>query len=63
MTDRELMQYALEEIEGLVDSGYSGNIIIVRLLRERLAQGEPWVKTYCGGKPNYTTPPEPEKNT
>jgi hypothetical protein len=20
---------------------------------------EPWVKTYCGGKPNYTTKPEP----
>jgi hypothetical protein len=25
-----------------------------------LAQPEPWVKTYCGGKPNYTTQPEPE---
>jgi len=22
----------------------------------QLAQPEPWVKTYCGGKPNYTTP-------
>lgn len=22
-------------------------------------QAEPWVKTYCGGKPNYTTPEEP----
>ena len=25
---------------------------------KRLAQPEPWVKTYCGGKPNYTTQPE-----
>jgi hypothetical protein len=28
-------------------------------LRQKLEQAEkqePWVKTYCGGKPNYTTP-------
>jgi hypothetical protein len=23
-------------------------------------QPEPWVKSYCGGKPNYTTPAERE---
>jgi hypothetical protein len=28
----------------------------IKALRDRLAQPEPWVKTYCGGKPNYTTP-------
>jgi cytochrome c-type biogenesis protein CcmH/NrfG len=33
----------------------------VEALRQALAQEEqPWVKSYCGGKPNYTTP---EKNT
>ena len=26
--------------------------------RARLAQPEPWVKTYSGGKPNYTQPKE-----
>jgi len=29
-------------------------------LRARLAQPEPWVKTYSGGKPNYTQPIEQE---
>jgi len=27
---------------------------------DALEQSKPWVKTYCGGKPNYTTQPEPE---
>ena len=29
-------------------------------LRAALAQPEPWVKTYSGGKPNYTQPIEQE---
>lgn len=28
------------------------------VIRDRLAQPEPWVKTYSGGKPNYTEPCE-----
>jgi hypothetical protein len=27
---------------------------------DALEQSKPWVKTYCGGKPNYTTQPEPQ---
>ena len=27
-----------------------------------LTQPEPWVKTYCGGKPNYTTQPTGQEN-
>jgi hypothetical protein len=32
---------------------------VVATLRQAIAEAEkqePWVKTYCGGKPNYTTP-------
>jgi hypothetical protein len=36
MNDREIMQMALEEIEELVKCGYSGNIIVVQALRDRL---------------------------
>lgn len=46
LTDRDLMQMALEELEDLVESGHSGSIIVVNLLRDRLAQEKPWVKTY-----------------
>jgi hypothetical protein len=32
-------------------------VAAVNLLRQAIAEAEkPWVKTYCGGKPNYTTP-------
>ncbi len=34
--------------------------IEIRRLKAALEQ-EPWVKTYCGGKPNYTTPAEPRR--
>jgi len=95
MTDRELMQMALDAMESF-ESGtnglYKGEFAEERkALRDRLAQPEydqaalelcgvcgwkavvpdecclnckriaqpePWVKTYCGGRPNYTTQPE-----
>jgi len=28
----------------------------IEALKAALEQPEPWVKSYCGGKPNYTTP-------
>jgi len=64
MTDRELMQDALEAMESAIQSGdwkVDGACdpdAVLNRLRNRLAQPEPWVKTYCGGKPNYTTQPE-----
>jgi hypothetical protein len=66
MTDRELMQDALEAMESAIQSGdwkVDGACdpdAVLNRLRNRLAQPEPWVKTYCGGKPNYTTQPEPQ---
>jgi len=59
MTDRELMQQALS---ALVTAELDGNCEygVTDSLRARLAQPEPWVKTYSGGKPNYTQPVEPE---
>ena len=64
MTDREIMQMALDALE-LECRDLSGNKIdlvapAIKALRDRLAQPEPWVKTHCGGKPNYTTAPEPK---
>jgi hypothetical protein len=64
MTDRELMQMALDAFESF-ESGtnglYKGEFAEERkALQERLEQSKPWVKTYCGGKPNYTTQPEPQ---
>ena len=93
MTDRELMQQALEALEIVTadvkttPSAYEAQRQAITALRERLAQpnefqpdwdamavmvGEqqrmakrieeleaqqkPWVKTYAGGKPNYTAP-------
>jgi len=55
MTDRELMQQALS---ALVTAELDGNCEygVTDSLRARLAQPEPWVKTYSGGKPNYTEP-------
>jgi len=32
-----------------------GNLVLAKRIAEAEKQ-EPWVKTYCGGKPNYTTP-------
>jgi hypothetical protein len=32
----------------------------ITALKAALEQPEPWVKSYCGGKPNYTTPAEQE---
>ena len=40
MTDRELMQMALEELEELADVGY-GSKTVLQALRDRLAQPEP----------------------
>ena len=39
MTDRELMQMALEELEELADVGY-GSKTVLEALRERLSQPE-----------------------
>jgi len=36
----------------------------ITALRQAIAEAEkqePWVKTYCGGKPNYTTPAEKQE--
>jgi hypothetical protein len=52
---------AFESFESATDGLYKGEFAEERkALQERLAQPEPWVKTYCGGKPNYTTQPEPQ---
>jgi hypothetical protein len=51
------MQQALS---ALVTAELDGNCEygVTDSLRARLAQPEPWVKTYSGGKPNYTEPKE-----
>jgi hypothetical protein len=39
-------------------------VAAVNLLRQAIEEAEkqkPWVKTYCGGKPNYTTPAEKQE--
>ena len=60
MTDRELMQQALEAMLAFPDDISDEMFEAIRALKERLAQPEqdqkPPVKTYCGGKPNYCTP-------
>lgn len=43
--DKEQLQIQHKAISALYEA-----------LRARLAQPEPWVKTYSGGKPNYTQP-------
>jgi hypothetical protein len=68
MTDRELFEQALDALEHLqtdVEWQYKSPTRamlrkIEKALRARLAQPEPWVKTYSGGKPNYTQPIEQE---
>lgn len=60
MTDREIMQMALDALNNF-DKGNHGmrwQVPVIKALRARLAQHEPWVKTYSGGKPNYTEPCE-----
>ena len=47
MTDRELMQMALEELEELADVGY-GSKTVLKALRDRLAQPEPEFVAYAG---------------
>jgi hypothetical protein len=44
-----------EDAHGLEDE----EVAIKEALRQAIKQAEkqePWVKTYCGGKPNYTAP-------
>ena len=84
MTDRELLQMALDSLIDAADSQswemqqnidqhgewyrrsvYLKEAVIksqeaIEALRARLEQPEPWVKTYSGGKPNYTQPIEQE---
>jgi hypothetical protein len=60
----ELAMYALESTG--TDPNDPGQAIqykreekAIARLRQAIAESEkkePWVKTYCGGKPNYTTP-------
>ena len=59
MTDlRKAAEMALkyfEDAHGLEDA----EVAIKEALRQAIKQAEkqePWVKTYCGGKPNYTAP-------
>ena len=58
MTDRELMQQALEALQ-IGDEWAPTVITAITALSKRLEQPEQrWVKSYAGGKPNYTTPEE-----
>ena len=66
-TLREAAQQALEAWEhinkyGFVLADYEGPmeqaITALKAALEQPEQAEPWVKSYCGGKPNYTTPAE-----
>ena len=72
MTDlRKAAEQALEALESVYGKGKRCEAAI-KELRQALAQpdlarvgevgvwGEKWVKTYCGGKPNYCTPIERE---
>ena len=56
MTDKELMQMALEELEELADVGY-GSKTVIQALRDRLAQPEPkrvaWMKVWNDGCKNF----------
>ena len=61
MTDRKLLQMALDALENAHANEPIWETPIkeaIEALRARLAQPEPWVKTYSGGKPNYTEPCE-----
>lgn len=53
MTDKELLQQALDVIE---DLGIKEAQEVSKAIKARLEQVENrLVKSYCGGKPNYTT--------
>ena len=63
MTDTELLQRALAELDNVDTYHYFEKELVSLIetredIRKRLA--EPWVKTYSGGKPNYTEPIEKE---
>ena len=61
MTDRKLLQMALDALENAHANEPIWKTPIKEAseaLRARLAQPEPLVKTYSGGKPNYTEPCE-----
>ena len=69
-TLREAAQMALEAMEQVQEADTAGatpKMVMearklyeptITALRAALAQHEPWVKTYSGGKPNYTEPCE-----
>jgi hypothetical protein len=67
----EVMKQALEALNNALEiiprAGHSAGMQrhAADALRQAIAEAEkPWVKTYAGGKPNYTTPFElKEKNT
>ena len=60
MTDlRKAAEMALEALESVYGKGQRCEAAI-KALRQALAEPEPWVKSYCGGKPNYCTPIERE---
>ena len=56
MTDRGYLLDLLDLLEGMQNVCGIKCPDYIAQLRERLAQEDPWVKTYCGGKPNYTKP-------
>jgi hypothetical protein len=52
-----------KDFGGVVDGGEPARQAITAL-RQAIAEAEkPWVKTYAGGKPNYTTPEEKQVRT
>ena len=53
------MKYALDVLDNYVEDPRceAHCATAIHFLRQAIAEAEkPWVKTYCGGKPNYTTP-------
>jgi len=53
----EAMKQALEALETLNSGDSYKTHNAATALRRAIAEAEkPWVKTYAGGKPNYTTP-------
>jgi len=53
----EAMKQALEALETLDAGDTYKTHNAATALRQAIAEAEkPWVKTYAGGKPNYTTP-------
>jgi hypothetical protein len=53
----EVMKQALEALETLNSGDSYKTHNAASALRQAIEEAEkPWVKTYAGGKPNYTTP-------